>query len=58
MPARDHVRFEVSQLPEQADNLEELKAEIEEGFESAKKLVEQARLRLNGEGNIGEAEQS
>jgi hypothetical protein len=48
----------VSQLPEQADNLEELKAEIEEGFESAKKLVEQARLRLNGEGNIGEAEQS
>lgn len=48
----------MSQLPEQAADPEELKAEIEEGLESAKKLVEQARLRLGGEGNIGEAEQS
>lgn len=43
---------------ESATNLEQVKAEIEEGLESARKLVDRTRFLLSGDGNIGEAEQA
>lgn len=49
----------MSELPQEATtNLERVKADLEEGLESAKKLVEQAKSLLNGDGRIGEAEQA
>lgn len=51
--------LKVSESPQEAaTNLEQVKAEIEEGLESAKKLVQQTKFLLGGDGAFGEAEQA
>lgn len=49
----------MSKVPqESATNLDQVKAEMEEGLHSARMLVDRTRFLLSGDGTSGEAKQA